>query len=192
MILRQNLLEKFWSIILHNALMPVLTILVLAVSIYFSLTNLTYKTAVGFAIEPVLMAIFIVQVITFSAQNLWKWLDFKVIKFLGALSYSLYLWQQMTTSIVPVRLAAFPFAMQLTGTILVTITVAAVSYYLIEMPFLDLKNMSLSEAFNYNSLKLKALFARSELTSAALQNFLKEQKLKKDLATQGEIVEERK
>ncbi|MBX7171537.1 MAG: acyltransferase [Pyrinomonadaceae bacterium] len=191
-VLRRNWFEKFWQIVLHNPFIPFMTIAILAVSVYFSLTNIVYKSVVGFAVEPVLMAGFIVQSITFSAQGVWKNLESKPLKFLGTLSYSLYLWQQVTTSAIPTRFADFPVFVQLIATVLVTITVAAISYYLIEMPFLDLKNMSLSEAFNYNLLKLKAILVRTEPSSAALQNFLQQQKLKKDLAKQGEIVEERR
>ncbi len=191
-VLRRNWFGKLWQTVLYNSFVPFITLAILAISIYFSLTNMVYKSVLGFAFEPVLMAIFIVQAITFSAQGFWKTLESKPLNFLGSLSYSLYLWQQITTSAIPTRFADFPVFVQLIATVLVTIMVAAISYYLIEMPFLDLKNMSVTEAFNYNLLKLKAILVRTEPSSAALQNFLQQQKLKKDLAKQGEIVEERR
>jgi peptidoglycan/LPS O-acetylase OafA/YrhL len=158
-ILRQESLKSFWQICLSNVSMSFVTITCLAVSIYFSQSNETYKAALGFTIEPILIAIFIAQAIAFSARGFWKWLDYKSIKFLGVLSYSLYLYQQLTTGFVLTRLAGFPLILQMAVIIMLTIVIAMISYYVIEKPFLDLKTMSFSEAVNYNWLKIKVLVA---------------------------------
>jgi peptidoglycan/LPS O-acetylase OafA/YrhL len=156
-ILREEKLKKFWQIMLKSTLMPFLTIGVLAISIYFSQANVTYKSTVGFTIEPILLAVLITQAITFSSHRFWKWLDFAPIKFLGALSYSLYLWQQLTTSIIHSNFPNSPLIIKVLLIIIVTILVATVSYYFVETPFLQLKTMTVREVYNFNLLKLKRL-----------------------------------
>ena len=188
-VLRQRALSQFWEAALKNSLMPLFTIFLLAISIIFTHQSVTYKSTVGFAIEPVLMALLITQLIAFSAHGFWKWLDFAPIRFLGSLSYSLYLYQQLTTSIIPTRLESFPVIVQLAATIFGTITIATLSFYIIETPFLELKTMTVKEVISYNLLKLKVLFGGSESSSAALQEFIGRQKQTK---VKGELVEERK
>jgi len=62
------------------------------------------------------------------------------VKFLGRISYSLYLYQQLTLHAVKNALGHYPVVIQLAGAILVTVIVASMSYYLIERPFLKLKS----------------------------------------------------
>ena len=188
-VLRQKEFPKFWELALKNSLMPFLTISLLAISVFFTQQNVVYKSTIGFAIEPVLMAVLITQLIAFSAHGFWKWLDFEPIKFLGSLSYSLYLYQQLTTSVIPTRLENFPVLIQLAATIFGTITIAALSFYIVETPFLELKTMSPKDVIRYNLLKLKALFGIGDATPAALKEFIAKQKQSK---IQGELIEERK
>lgn len=175
-VLHRKLLASIWKIAVLNSLMPVLTLSVLAVSVFVSYRSLEYKSVIGFAFEPVLMAILIVQMITFSGSGFWKLLEWEPVKYVGTFSYSLYLYQQLTTSIVPNRLAGVPFFIQLPVTIAVTIGVAMASFYLIETPFLDLKSMTLRDVISYNRLKLTAMFTRSNASNEALAEFLSRQK----------------
>ncbi len=186
-ILRRKSLEKVWRIVLVNSLMPFTTLACLAISIAFSQSNVTYKSTLGFTIEPILMAIFIVQAMTFSGRGIWKWLEYESVKFLGALSYSLYLYQQLTTSIIPNKLAGFPVVLQMTATITITISVAVISYYLIETPFLELKTMSVREVINYNWLKIRVIFARDQISRESLKGFLAQQQTETNSAAQESI-----
>ena len=159
-VLRERSFVWLWKILLKNAFMPLATISLLAVSIYFSLSSVTYKSTVGFAVEPILMAVLITQMMTFSANNIWKWLDWRPVKFLGLLSYSLYLYQQLTTSFVADHMAEYPVFVRLASVIAMTVFAAAVSYYLVEMPFLKLKTMSLSQMFTETRMQITAAFGR--------------------------------
>lgn len=142
-ILREKYFPRFWKIILSSPLMPVLTIILIALSIFLGDANsLKYKDTVGFAVEPILMAVLIVQLILFSASFWWQWLEWRFIKYLGTISYSLYLYQQLTLHPAVNLLSNFVLVIQVAGAVIVTISAATFSYYLVEKPFLRLRNVS--------------------------------------------------
>ena len=145
-ILRAGKLKKFWEAMLQNALMPLVPIALLLLSIYLGDVNsFSYKDTVGFMIEPVLMAILVVQLILFSANFWWKWLEWKAVKYLGMISYSLYLYQQITLYSVMKMLGDFPLAIRVFCAVGVTVLAATFSYYAIEKPFLKLRNADFSQ-----------------------------------------------
>ncbi|MEO6655642.1 MAG: acyltransferase [Pyrinomonadaceae bacterium] len=159
-ILRERSLEWVWKILLRNALMPIATVALLAISIYFSLRSVIYKSTVGFAVEPVLMAILITQMMAFSAAGIWQLLEWKPVKFLGLLSYSLYLYQQLTTSFVAGHMGEYSTIIRITAAVAMTVFAAVASYYLIEMPFLKLKTMSIGQMLRETRLEIIAAFGR--------------------------------
>ncbi|MEK6284389.1 MAG: acyltransferase [Acidobacteriota bacterium] len=140
-LLKRQSLSSLWRAVSANALLPFMTIALLATSIYGGELYIDrYRDVVGFAIEPLLVAILVVQLIAFSSTRLWGWTEWGVVRFLGRISYSLYLYQQLTLHAARKALAAYPVVLQLAGAILVTIILATISHYLIERPFLKLKS----------------------------------------------------
>lgn len=70
----------------------------------------------------------------FGPQKLWfKFLNLKIINFIGLLSYSIYLWQQIFISGLDYWVTTYP------QNLLLLCIVAIGSYYIIEKPFLSLK-----------------------------------------------------
>jgi peptidoglycan/LPS O-acetylase OafA/YrhL len=129
-----------WQAACANCVWPLLTVAALFASSIGDLSSTAYRDVFGFALEPVLAAILIVQLIALHRHWMWKWVQWRAVRFLGRLSYSLYLYQQITIS-VPDRwfgqelsvakfLAAFG----------ITLAFALGSYYVIERPFLRLKS----------------------------------------------------
>ncbi len=140
-LLKRGALQSLWSFLCASAWRPALTLLLLAGSVALRYRfGYTYRNLVGFAVEPLLVAFLLVQLIRFSDHPAWRWLNAPVPDYLGKLSYSLYLYQQIT--LLPVRelLAGTPVVAQLAAGLLVTLAVAMGSFYLIERPFLALKH----------------------------------------------------
>jgi peptidoglycan/LPS O-acetylase OafA/YrhL len=119
--------------------LPLVTVGLLYVSRV--LTPAGYHYSLGFTVDAALMAIFIVQVVQLAAAKdpWWTWLDHPVTRFIGAISYPLYLYHIWGLSAAtfmgldwaPVRIAA--------ATVF-SVALASGSYYLVERPFLRMKD----------------------------------------------------
>jgi peptidoglycan/LPS O-acetylase OafA/YrhL len=84
------------------------------------------------------MAIFLVQLLQVYQSRLWCWLESPVLRHIGLLSYSLYLWHGWGLTIGRhVRFAGV--GGQFAAGLIVCFVLASVSYYLVERPFLALK-----------------------------------------------------
>jgi peptidoglycan/LPS O-acetylase OafA/YrhL len=139
-LLKRGSLMTFWEGACRNVVMPALTIALLLISVFGGPAIFPrYRDVVGLAVDPVLMAIIIVQMIALSSMPYFQWLEHPVVRFLGQISYSLYLYQQLTVSVVSDRLHGEPLMVRLIAAVAVTIIAASFSYYVIERPFLKLK-----------------------------------------------------
>lgn len=98
----------------------------------------TYRDAVGFVIDPFLVAILIVQTIAHPADGLGIALNWNWMRYLGTISYSVYLYQQLLLEPVQKLLLRHP-AVALPAAILAVILAASASYWIVERPFLRLK-----------------------------------------------------
>jgi peptidoglycan/LPS O-acetylase OafA/YrhL len=98
-----------------------------------------YRDAVGFVIDPVLIAVLIVQTIAHERSGFAIFLNLKWVRYLGTISYSIYLYQQVI--IVPVKHATAGVPLiSLPATLAVVILAASASYWFIEKPFLRIKD----------------------------------------------------
>jgi peptidoglycan/LPS O-acetylase OafA/YrhL len=103
--------------------------------------NATY----GRTIEAVLASILMLSLINIKDFWLSKILRTRIFIFIGTISFSLYLWQQIFLGINS------PFAFKFPFNIIQAIAVASLSYWLIEMPFLRIKDKRKSKINNSNS-----------------------------------------
>lgn len=104
----------------------------LAVSVHFG-SLIAYRNIVGFAIDPLLVALLIGQL---TQLRRFAWMDSKPISYLGRISYSTYLYQQLVHPLVS-RLVPEPYA---DFVVLPAVwLVASISYEVVEKPFLKLK-----------------------------------------------------
>jgi peptidoglycan/LPS O-acetylase OafA/YrhL len=141
-VLKRGVLFSFWKAVCSNVYLPLLTVALLAASIFLGgLFYDRYRDVFGFAVEPILFAVLVIQLIRFCSSLPWKWIEWPVLRYLGRISYSLYLYQQII--LYPVRrvLATQPVVLQVAAAIILTVIVASASYYLIERPFLKFKNV---------------------------------------------------
>ena len=92
-----------------------------------------YKVYVASTLDPVLIAVLLVWLI----QSPPRWLNSRLLVFLGTISYSTYIWQQPVPGwLEHLRL---PLPAHIAACYALTIALASGSYFLIEKPFLRLK-----------------------------------------------------
>ncbi len=148
-LLKRGVLTEFWRTACSSLFMPLLVLALLVASIYCGeIWYPTYRDVVGFAIEPPLIAVLIVQLISLSSLPALSWIDSGPARFLGRISYSLYLYQQVTLAPVRKLLIDQPLPLQLAAAVGVTVLIASASYYVIERPFLKLKTGKHKESAN--------------------------------------------
>jgi peptidoglycan/LPS O-acetylase OafA/YrhL len=141
-LMKRRVLMNVWHNVSRRPVLPLLTCSLFAASIFAGPALIPrYRDFIGFAVDPVMVAILIVQMISLSSTAYFGWLDWRPVRFLGDISYSLYLWQQLTLGLT--NHLHFPVLVRLSIALVLTITAASVSYYAIERPFLRLKNASL-------------------------------------------------
>ncbi len=95
----------------------------------------SYRDTVGFCVEPGLVALLIVQLFAAHRHPAVRWLDARPMRFLGALSYSIYLYQQLVLHFVPRFVpASLPLVVRLPVTVGLVVVVGWLSHRLVEAP----------------------------------------------------------
>ncbi len=140
-LLKRGTLTSLWRFACSRAYLPAITFALLAASTALQEAFGTgYRNVIGFAVEPLLVAVLLVQLVRLSSDAAWKWINWPWMRYLGRISYSLYLYQEMT--LYPARrvFSNQPVVVQLMIAILGTVLIATASYYFVELPFLSLKS----------------------------------------------------
>ena len=91
----------------------------------------------GFTVDAALMAVLIVQLLILHQHRAWRWLGNPVVRYLGVLSYPLYLYHTYGISI-GLRMPG-PEPVKLLASIAFSVVIAAGSYHFLEKPFLRMK-----------------------------------------------------
>jgi len=119
----------------RRAWYPLVTLALLIASRSF--TPAWYHYTAGLTVNAVLMMALIAQLLLLYASPLWSWLEHPVTRYLGAISYPMYLYHQWGDA-VGRHAAAGEVAIFVVG-LSATIALASGSYYVVERPFLKLK-----------------------------------------------------
>ena len=128
-VVRAGLLARYWWL-------PMATLGLLLISHLGISSNWHY--GVGFTVDAVLLAVLLVQLLQLSATSPWRWLDNARVRYLGKISYPMYLYHGWGMAIgrrIPFGHLHTRFAFG----VLATVGLATGSYYVIERPFLRLK-----------------------------------------------------
>ncbi|MEZ4415188.1 MAG: acyltransferase [Gemmatimonadota bacterium] len=136
--LRAGLWPGLWRFLTAAPARMVVTALLLILSIAAAhVVGGRYRDVVGFILDPVLMAVLIVQAIAFCRSPVAKWLNWGWMRYLGAISYPVYLYHPLTVAVVDkAPLRGVPYL----GLVLLLTTLAAAgSYHIVERPMLRLK-----------------------------------------------------
>ena len=97
-----------------------------------------YHYGPGFTIDAILVAVLLVQLLQLSRTRLWSWLNHPVVRYLGVISYPLYLYHGWGLS-VGEHVHGVPMAVQFVIGVAGCIALASGSYFVVERPFLSLK-----------------------------------------------------
>ena len=127
--------EGFARAVASSPLYPVATLELLA---FTNQTGGLFMETFGWTIQALLLALLILQLLQLSGSRFWSWLEHPVARYLGAISYPLYLYQDLGLAFGHAIHAASPylaFAAALAG----TTVLASLSYHIVERPFLRLK-----------------------------------------------------
>jgi peptidoglycan/LPS O-acetylase OafA/YrhL len=115
------------------------TNMVIIASLFFLQYDQNYSVKIVFVnlLISFLVAYLIISNIISSNDYIFKFLNSKIMGFIGVLSYSLYIWQQLFTTFnerLPSFVSKVPF------NIILLFAVACISYYFYERKFLKLKD----------------------------------------------------
>jgi peptidoglycan/LPS O-acetylase OafA/YrhL len=137
---RTGMAPKMWRALCWRPPMALLTAaLLVASSTAEARYGSAFRDGIGFIVNPLLTAALIGQVIAFQADAMWNWLNSSVVRYLGTISYSVYLYQQLLVHPALSALKSQHTLVQAVGVMVVVIIAASCSYFLIERPFLKLK-----------------------------------------------------
>jgi peptidoglycan/LPS O-acetylase OafA/YrhL len=139
-VLRARLFPRFWKWIAVRSWAAVAVAALLAISsVAESVYGYTYRDSISFIVNPLLTAIWITQLIALRGAPLWRWTNWGWLRYLGRISYSIYLYQQLLIAAPRKLLAHQPVVVQLAATIAVIVLVSSASHFFVERPFLRLK-----------------------------------------------------
>lgn len=133
---------RFVGTVAWSALLPIVTLVLLILS---RTAIDSYHYSIGFTVDAVLVVVLLVQLMLLHRHPLWSWLQNPVVRYLGIISYPLYLWHAWGLG-VGQRLHMLPAAGQFIVGVAVCVALASGSYYAIEKPFLSLKKRFSSRA----------------------------------------------
>jgi len=84
--------------------------------------------------------VWITQLIALCGTAPWTWMNWGWVRYLGRISYSIYLYQQLVMIAPREWLSHFPAVVQLAALIAIIVALASASYFFVERPFLRIKN----------------------------------------------------
>ena len=140
-LLKMKPASPIWSLLSRSVYSPLAPLAALGGSFYLVWRSRALGLSIGSAIAPYACAILMVQLILLSTRAPWSWLDWRVLRYLGRVSYPLYLYHLVTMRLGMTWTKACPLPIQIAAGLAVTIATASLSYFLVEKPFLRWKNV---------------------------------------------------
>jgi peptidoglycan/LPS O-acetylase OafA/YrhL len=140
-LLKRGVLRRFWEFVTSRVWFSLVPFGLILISIALNFRyRFPYHIAIGFVVDPLLTAVLIVQVIAFGNTVLWGWLNSRVVRYIGQVSYSMYLYHVLANGVVSRLLGRQPTLVGVLAAIGLTTLLGSVSYYLVETKFLRLKS----------------------------------------------------
>jgi peptidoglycan/LPS O-acetylase OafA/YrhL len=131
---------RFVGFVCSHWILPVATFAALAASISISsFFRFSYWNVEGFSVESLFSAMLIVQMVVLGDRMPWKWINWRAVRFIGTISYSLYLYNAIGPDLVNHSPLGHTFLRAPLG-LVASLLLATGSYYIVEKPFLRLKS----------------------------------------------------
>lgn len=120
----------------RRAWMPFVT---LAVVLAWQLAPLRPRFGPGFTLDALLQSVLLVQLVILAETRAWRPLTWKPVRFLGRISYPLYLYHPGALAIAA-SLTTLPVAVRVALGLALSGAAGCASWFLVETPFLRLKD----------------------------------------------------
>ncbi len=128
-LLQYGVVPRFWQLVCSpGATFCVMGSVALSVAAHPYLDPKVIDS-VSFIIEPLLVALLLIQLVALSKFPVIRWLELTPVVYLGRISYSLYLYQELFSE--------FGGGMPLVPRVVLALGAAAASYHLVEKPLLQ-------------------------------------------------------
>ena len=140
-LLKRGTLMNFWNFLTSRVWISLVPfgLIVLSIALAFRF-HFAYKYAVGFVLDPLLTAVFILQVIAMGSTALWGWLNWKVVRYVGQVSYGMFLYHMMVNRLVIDLFGHHSLWFQVPVVIAGSTLMGACSFHVVEQKFLRLKS----------------------------------------------------
>jgi peptidoglycan/LPS O-acetylase OafA/YrhL len=138
-LLKRGHLVRFWTFVTGRWVSLLTLGLIVASIVLGRRYEFAYKYAVGFVADPLLTALLVVQVIAFAKTWPWAWLNWRTTRYVGQVSYSMFLYHGITNYVAVHLLAQRSKLIVAPVAVLLAVALATTSYYLVEIRFLRLK-----------------------------------------------------
>jgi len=146
-LLKRRVLSKFWVFACRQSYAPVITVLLLAALVSASRCfSFDYRHVIAFAVEPALIAVLLVQVVALGSAPLWTWLNWSWVRYVGRISYPLYLYHLFALNQSQLILNGHRLRYVDPTMIALSFALASGSYFFVEKPFLALKKKATPRA----------------------------------------------
>ena len=151
--LYHKLWAPLWAVAARRESLVLIVALLIVSIVLGNVHGFNYRNTIGFAIDPVLIGLLLVRLLS-RDDRATGWMDSKPIVYLGTISYSTYLYQQMLLWPAGriLRSVGTPEVITFVVSALAVWGAAALSYEVVERPFLRLKEVW-SPGARQNSLR---------------------------------------
>lgn len=139
-LLKRGVMQEFWAWMTGRIWISLIVFgLIVASIVLDGHYGLAYKFGVGFIVDPLLTAVLLVQVIVFANTRAWGWLNWSITRYIGRISYSMFLYQAVTNYWATHLLKNRSRFVVVAAAVSLALILGSISYYAIELRFLQLK-----------------------------------------------------
>lgn len=140
-LLKRGVLTRFWNLLVARTWVSLISLAVAVLSMALAYKfHLPYRYGVGFAVDPLITAVLLVQAVALWDSWVWGWLNWRGVRYVGQISYAVFLYHMFARRMVLRLLPGASLWLQVPLVIAIACVFGACSYHWIEMRFLALKS----------------------------------------------------